>query len=283
MKVKTGRGASFFIIFMVYLLALLLGIFVYFRVSGYHWLRILIADVAATTLVFIFSCIFDNASVYDPYWSVQPIMILLPLMLASPSLPKILLYFMVLFWGIRLTTNWAYTFHGLEHQDWRYSQLSEQTGKLYFFVNFAGIHMFPTLIVFACILPAIFVMDESPAFSPLCLIGFFVSVGAVILQMVSDIQMQEYRKNRSTPFIEVGLWKYALHPNYLGEILMWWGVAIFSVALLGFRWYLILGAVLNNLMFLFISIPMADKRQAKKPGYDEYREGKNRLIPIRFR
>ena len=64
---------------------------------------------------------------------------------------------------------------------------------------------------------------------------------------------------------------------------MWWGVAIFSVCLLGFRWYLILGAAVNNLMFLFISIPMADKRQAMKPGYEEYRKGKNCLIPIRFR
>ena len=64
---------------------------------------------------------------------------------------------------------------------------------------------------------------------------------------------------------------------------MWWGVAIYAVMLLGFRWYLIVGAVVNNLMFLFISIPMADRRQAEKPGYDEYRNGKNHLIPIKLK
>ena len=143
--------------------------------------------------------------------------------------------------------------------------------------------MFPTVVVFLCILPALYVMNENPAFSPMCIIGSAISFGAVLLQLVADTQMHIYRRDRKTPFIETGLWKYARHPNYLGEIMMWWGVAIFSVCLLGFRWYLILGAAVNNLMFLFISIPMADKRQAQKPGYEEYRKGKNCLIPIRFR
>ncbi len=283
MKAKPGRSASFAIILIVYLMAYAFAFLVFIKVSGYLWLRILVADVLATIFVFIFSCIFGNASVYDPYWSVQPIFILAPLLFAAPTLPKTLLFIMVLFWGTRLTANWAYTFHGLDHQDWRYSQLKEQTGKFYFLVNLAGIHMFPTLVVFACVLPAIFVMQEGPSFNPLCLLGFAVSIGAACLQLVADIQMQHYRNDRKTPFIEVGLWKYARHPNYLGEILMWWGVALYSIALLGFRWYFILGAVINNLMFLFISIPMADRRQGRKPGFKEYCKGKNLLIPIKFR
>ncbi len=283
MKRKPGRSASFAIILMVYFLAYAFGILVFDKLSGYFWLRILVADVLATVFVFIFSCIFGNASVYDPYWSVQPIFILAPILFKAPTTSNIILFIMVLFWGTRLTANWAYTFHGLDHQDWRYSMLKEQSGKFYFLVNLAGIHMFPTLVVFLCILPAIFVMESGPAFSPLCLLGFLMSIGAVCLQLVSDTQMQRYRAEKKTPFIEVGLWKYARHPNYLGEILMWWGVAVYSIALMGFGWYFILGAVVNNLMFLFISIPMADKRQAKKPGYEEYAKNKNILLPVRFR
>ncbi len=267
----------------VYVLAALCGFLVFGALEGQLWSRILIADVVSTVVVFIFSCIFKNASFYDPYWSVQPIVILAPMALKAPSTAKILLFVMVCIWGIRLTGNWVHTFTGMEYQDWRYTQLKETTGKFYPFVNLAGIHMFPTLVVFLCVLPAVYVMQEAPVFSPLCLIGFCISIGAVTLQLVADTQMHIYRRDRKTPFIETGLWKYARHPNYLGEILMWWGVAIFSVCLLGFRWYLILGAAVNNLMFLFISIPMADKRQARKPGYEEYRKGKNCLIPIRFR
>lgn len=283
MKLKESRIASFLVILAVYVMALFLGIRIYRLVNGCHWFRIFIADVVVTVFVFLFSCIFGNASMYDPYWSVQPVAILLPLAFSSPSQSKLVLAMVILLWGIRLTGNWAYTFHGLGHQDWRYTQLHEKTGMLYPFVNMAGIHMFPTLVVFMCILPGIAVMDENPAFRPLCLAGAAVSVGAVVLEFVSDIQMQRYRRNRDTAFMERGVWKYSMHPNYLGEILMWWGVAIYAVALLGFRWYLMAGALMNNLMFLFISIPMADRRQSSKPGYDEYCEGKNMLLPFRFR
>ncbi len=280
---KAGRGMSFVIVAAVYVLAALCGVFIYTHVSGQLWLRVFAADAGATVLVFLFSCILGNASVYDPYWSVQPIVILAPFAFSSPSPSKSLLMLMVLVWGIRLTANWAYTFGGLEHQDWRYTQLRQTCGKLYPFVNFAGIHMFPTVVVFLCILPALYVMGENPAFSPLCIIGSAISFGAALLQLVADTQMHRYRRDRRTPFMEEGLWKYSRHPNYLGEILMWWGLSIYSIALLGFRWYLILGAAVNHLMFLFISVPLADRRQAKREGYEQYREGKNMLVPIRFR
>ncbi len=283
MKKGFRGGFSYLIILAVYVLAAAFGILIAKLLDLDLWLELLIADAAATVFVFVFSVAFRNASVYDPYWSVQPIVILAPFAFSSPSPSKSLLMLMVLVWGIRLTANWAYTFGGLEHQDWRYTQLRQSSGKLYPLVNFAGIHMFPTVVVFLCILPALYVMNENPAFSPLCIIGAAISFGAVLLQLVADTQMHRYRKDRRTPFMEQGLWKKARHPNYLGEILMWWGVAIYSIALLGFRWYLILGAAVNHLMFLFISVPLADRRQAKREGYEQYREGKNMLVPFRFR
>ena len=54
---------------------------------------------------------------------------------------------------------------------------------------------------------------------------------------------------------------------------MWWGIGLASLAALGWQnWYLLAGAALNTLMFLFISIPMADKRQSRKPGFAEYKK-----------
>ena len=57
---------------VVYVLAVLLGFAVYNAVPGALWLKLLLADAAATVLTFCFSLLFRNASVYDPYWSVQP-------------------------------------------------------------------------------------------------------------------------------------------------------------------------------------------------------------------
>ena len=70
--------------------------------------------------------------------------------------------------------------------------------------------------------------------------------------------MQKFRQNGTGGFIRNGLWKYSRHPNYLGEILMWWGVGLAAVCAMPAKWYLLAGAVANTLLFLCISIPLAD-------------------------
>ncbi len=275
-----SRAESYIIITIIYILAFLTGLLTYDSVSGDLWLRLLLADVAATVLTFIGSLVLHNASVYDPYWSVQPAVILVCLIGDALTLSEGVLLLAVLLWATRLTANWAYAFRDLRHQDWRYTMLHEQTGRAYVLVNFVGIHMVPTLVVYACTLPAVYVMQADAPFTSLSLIGFGLCLLAVTLQTVSDIQMHRYRKTRSTPFIRTGLWTYSRHPNYLGEILMWWGVCAYTVATLGVRWYFFFGAVLNTALFLFVSIPMAERRQAKKAGYDAYRAATRALLPL---
>ncbi|MBQ2718682.1 MAG: DUF1295 domain-containing protein [Clostridia bacterium] len=278
------RWKSYLILLAVYLAAAALGILVYRALPAWSLTpRLLVADAAATVLVFLFSLLFGNASVYDPYWSVQPPVILTLLAIGADrplTLGTVLLLLAVWVWAIRLTANWAYTFHGLTHQDWRYTMLSEVTGKLYPFINFAGIHMFPTLVVFFAILPAAYAILEGGSATPLTFLGVALSLLAALLQLVADIEMQAFRRRGTGGFIRVGLWRHARHPNYLGEILMWWGVALASLSLLEGRLYLLFGAALNTVMFLVVSIPMADRRQAKKEGYAEYRAHTRHLLPI---
>ncbi len=280
-RLTQTRPFGFLAVLVIYLLAAVLAMVLYPLFPGSFPVKLLLADISATVFVFCFSLVFRNASVYDPYWSVQPPVILTAYAIGTGlNLPRVLLLIAVWLWAIRLTANWAYTFHGFCHQDWRYTMLAEKTGKWYPFVNFLGIHLFPTLIVYACILPAVYAFSVDIPSDPLCVIGFVLCVSAVLLQLVSDIQMQKHRKEGSGTLIRRGLWKYARHPNYLGEILMWWGVALCAILPLGNYWYLFAGALANTLMFCFISIPMADKRQSKKEGYETYRRETRSLFPL---
>ena len=92
--------------------------------------------------------------------------------------------------------------------------------------------------------------------------------------------MHRYRQNRTAPFIRVGLWRHSRHPNYLGEILMWWGVALSVICLYPHAWYLGAGALANTLLFLFVSIPMADGRQSRKEGFAAYKHETRMLLPL---
>lgn len=277
-----NRTLSFVILSVIYILATAAGIVIYRALHFSWWLNLLIADGAATVLTFIFSLIFRNASVYDPYWSVQPIVILIAFAIGKEiTLERLLLLIAVCIWGVRLTANWAYTFHGLQHQDWRYTMLREKTGVFYPIINFVGIHMVPTLVVYGCTVPAVYAFLHEGSWNIGSILFFCMSVGAAVLQGTADIQMHRFRKHRSGAFIRTGLWKYSRHPNYLGEICMWWGVALAVVSVYPRAWYLCAGAVANTILFLAVSIPMADNRQAKKEGFAEYKAQTRMLLPIK--
>lgn len=283
-----NRPASFVIMTVIYLLASVLGIclYNYFNAAVFQDFRLSLfaADFAATVFVFIFSLIFRNASVYDPYWSVQPIVILVAFAIAkvnagkSLSLLDILLLIAVCYWGIRLTANWAYTFANLTAQDWRYTMLHEKTGFFYPVINFIGIHMVPTVVVYLCILPAVIAVTTGAEFKPLCTVFVLMSVCAATIQLIADIQMQKFRKSKVGGFIRNGLWKHARHPNYFGEITMWWGIGLASFIAMPDNWMLLIGAFANTLLFCCVSIPMAEGRQGKKPGFAEYKKETRILI-----
>ncbi len=288
-KIKQNRAISFVIIAVVYAIAIVGGIFIYKALINHLdlWLALLIADICATVITYIFSVIFSNASVYDPYWSVQPIVILTAFAVTRPmGIVQWLLLVAVWFWGVRLTANWAYVFQNLCHQDWRYTHYKEKTGKAYQLANFFGIHLVPTLIVYGCVLPAVFASQYSTETTANAgsYIFFVVSIGAAVLQMTADIQMHKFRKSKKGGLIRDGVWKYSRHPNYLGEILMWWGVGLAVLCVMPERWWLLAGALANTLMFLFISIPLAEGRQSQKPTWQEYKSQTRMLLPFpRFR
>ena len=279
--IKESKTLIILLIASIYIMAAALGLGVYMLMPFAFWAKLLIADIACTVFVFIFSMIFRNASVYDPYWSVQPIVIVVFFACGHMiTLPSLLLLISIIYWGIRLTGNWAYTFGGLKHQDWRYTKFENESGKIYPLINLAGIHLMPTLIVYLCTLPAVFVIRNELSANAGSVIGMAVCIGAATLQLFSDVQMQKYRKSGENGLIRTGLWKYARHPNYLGEILMWWGVGIQAVSVMPDHWYLLAGALANTIMFFTVSIPLADKRQSQKPGYAEYKAATRSLLPI---
>ena len=62
---------------------------------------------------------------------------------------------------------------------------------------------------------------------------------------------------------------------------MWWGVALAVILAEPSAWYLMAGAVANTVLFLAVSIPMADGKQSKKEGFAEYKKQTRMLLPIK--
>ena len=279
---KQSRIISFIIIFLIYVVASVFGVLVFNYLNYDLWAKLLISDIFATLIVFLFSLLLKNASVYDPYWSVAPLVILgllaLNIKLTSSSALVLIAVFV---WGIRLTLNWAYTFKNLYHQDWRYTMLKEKTKKFYPFINLFGIHMFPTLVVYLCVLPAVYLITFQIEANVLTYIFFVFALMSAVIQGLADCQMHKYKLNKITNYINSGLWKYSRHPNYLGEIMMWFSIDLLVVLTVKGNYFFLIGAIVNFVMFMVVSIPMAEKRQSKKEGFVEYKKKTRMLLPFK--
>jgi hypothetical protein len=77
MRIKESRALSFIAVAVIYIICTLVGLGQYGYLPFSTPINLLIADTVATIVCFIFSIIFKNSSVYDPYWSVAPIVIVI--------------------------------------------------------------------------------------------------------------------------------------------------------------------------------------------------------------
>ena len=271
---------------VTYLIAITLGVFTFLgcqKLGLYYLVSILVADVIATLFVYLSGVLFKTSSMYDPYWSIQTFIIYACLMsyFNNWSINNIIIFIAIVLYSIRLTVNFIIGFDSLKYVDWRYRMLKEKTGVFYQFVNLLGICMFPTIVVYSASIPAFLLAELHLNFNPLIFIGVAVIILGTLLELISDVQMKKFikvRKDRSE-IINIGLWKYSRHPNYLGEILIWFGLATCLVAAVPNYWYYYAGAVINLIMFLVISIPMEEGHMKEyKPGMDEYIEKTSMLL-----
>jgi len=237
-----------------------------------------LADLGATILIFAFSLLYNNSSVYDPYWSVAPVFIavywfLSGVILWNFDIRALMVLFLLLIWSVRLTVNWLIRWKGLGDEDWRYRDFRQKTGNAYWLVSFLGIHLMPTILVFlGCmsLIPVFMEAGDSPGF--LDIVALVVTVLSIWIETIADRQLRQFKLGRDNKdkILKTGFWAISRHPNYLGEITFWWGLYLFGLAANASFWWTIIGPIAITVLFIFISIPMLEKRMNKlRPSYKE--------------
>jgi steroid 5-alpha reductase family enzyme len=117
--------------------------------------------------------------------------------------------------------------------------------------------------------------------------GALLWLGGFIFEVIADTQKRKFKQqaNKATPFITSGLWKYSRHPNYFGEIMLWFGAALFAMPALGAWQYVVLiSPFFVTFLLVYISgIPIleknADKRFGELQAYQRYKANTSLLVP----
>ena len=246
-------------------------------------MKITLWHIYATLFIYVGSVILKNSSLYDPFWSVAPVPIVIYLAINSDNsiLLKILVTFPIIFWAARLTRNWLISWRGFEHEDFRYIDLKNTNIYKAEFNNFFGIHLFPTLIVNICLYPLVFIFLNSVEVTPFLYFASIFTFMAVVLETVSDEQMRHFRNNPNNKgkTMKYKLWKYSRHPNYLGEICFWFGIYFMGLSSNLAPIWIIICPLSMLALFIFASCPMMDERSLlKREGYKSYMDRTNQLL-----
>ena len=119
------------------------------------------------------------------------------------------------------------------------------------------------------------------------IVGTVVWVLGFALEVAADRQKSRFRADPANAgrFISSGVWSWSRHPNYLGEIVLWVGVAIVAVpALTGWSWVALASPVFVALLITRLSgVPLLEQkaraRWGGQPEYEEYARNTPVLVP----
>ena len=266
-------------------------IYVVIAISGYatwHFTQslgevqaFLIADVVMTVVCFLFAIIKKNSSIYDPYWSLIPFFFVMMWGYLHPSALSIyhfIAFGVITLWSWRLTFNWIRTWPDFSHEDWRYTKLAADTGSMYPLVNFFGIHLFPTVLVFGGMWPLFSMFHNGMSSLGLFIFGAVVSFVGTLFEFFADNDLAKFKRRpnpKVSEILDTGLWGRCRHPNYLGEMLFWIGLFFIGLSF-GAPLYTGIGAVSMVLLFIFASIPMKEKRMMERRP-DTFKNYKSRV------
>jgi len=193
------------------------------------------------------------------------------------------LIFLVCVWGLRLAIRIHLKNLG-KPEDFRYRAWREAWGNAFLRRSFLQIYMLQGAVIFTVALPVTLslVFPLVSPLSPLIYAGIMLWVIGFIFESVGDYQLDAFIRNKTNQgkIMMSGLWKYSRHPNYFGEMLMWWSLAIagFGITLSP---AVFLSPVLISFLLLKVSgVPMLEQRWEGNKEWNAYKERTSVLLPL---
>jgi steroid 5-alpha reductase family enzyme len=280
------RSTSFVVIVIAYAASIAAAIVVAATVGTDRGLLALSAGYAASVgVLYVVSQIFGNGSTFDAWWSVMPMVLAVWFATTSTTgvdARQVLVVALTALWGVRLTANWALSWPGLHHEDWRYRKLYADLPLPRWVVSLLTVHVFPLIVVTLGSFPFVAALTaDGRSLAGLDVLAAVIVLTGVGLEHFADVELRRFNRRKSPgDVLDTGLWSRSRHPNYLGEMLWWIGLWLFAVAADPGAWWTGIGAVAMIVMFLTASIPMAEERSAeRRPDWAAYAARTPMLVP----
>lgn len=236
-------------------------------------------------LVFLLGLIKKDNSIVDIAWGGGFILTSITTLILGNEYSALVLIvnFFVIVWGLRLSIH-IYIRNKGKAEDFRYKNWRE-TWKIFHLRAYFQIFMLQGTIMYIVLLPVVFIN-----YQPMRPLNWLDAIATIIFltgfyfETVSDYQLSRFKSNPANKgkIITRGLWKYSRHPNYFGEALLWWGIALFALSYPG-SYFVFISPVIITILLRYVSgVTMLEKKYKDNPAFQEYASKTPPFIPVKF-
>ena len=245
------------------------------------------AVISFLTVLWLISLIVKDASIIDIFWGPSFIVLgssLIIFMDKIYSERALMILFLVILWGMRLAIHLG--IRNIGHgEDFRYVEWRKEGGSNYWWFSFFRVFTLQGALATLVGVSIYFgYLNDNPLSYIEVFFGSTLFFIGIAWESISDIQLKKFRKNPKNKgkICKVGLWKYSRHPNYFGDLVVWFSIFTFSLS--SNNILIILGSLLSPLImgmiFYYITGPILDQAMIKsRPKYKEYMKQSNSLFP----
>lgn len=248
-----------------------------------------VISAACLVVLWLVSLRLRDVSFVDSWWALGIVVIAVATSLETGdlSLNGSLLVLLATLWGLRLGLYllWRWRKNG---PDPRYTAImrSAETRRGWSFAKTAGLQVFALQGALQCIvvlpveLGQFGIAGRAPGIVGWS--GAALALFGILFESVGDWQLVRFRGDPANTgrVLDTGLWRYTRHPNYFGDICVWWGLYLVAAETHFGIWSLPSPLLVTLLLTRVSGVPMLERQLRKKrPGYVEYIERTSGLIP----
>ncbi len=242
-------------------------------------LNALLIILAYFFIFFIVGTAIKNNSIVDIGWGLGFVVAswILYLVYQPTSFAPLLANILISLWGLRLF-YYIMRRNIFAEEDFRYQNWRKAWGKWVIPRAFLQVYMLQGLFMFAIGSTVYYLNVNDVSFNYLSIVGLVIWLIGYLFEVIGDRQLKRHIASKRGGIITTGLWQYTRHPNYFGEILMWWGLYLFAVLLDPSAWWLVYSPLAMTYIFVFVSTPLLEERMKTRDGWEEYAKRTNKLF-----
>jgi steroid 5-alpha reductase family enzyme len=243
----------------------------------------LIFVLSASILLWFLSLRLKNAGIADIFWGpgIAGVVDIAAWTGGGSGTRASAVLLLVNLWAFRLAAHlWG---RQAKKEDRRYAEMRQHFGRNWWWLSLIQVFLLQAILIW--FIPAPLVAALLYSHMPigwLDYLGIGLGAAGLVFEALADSQLAAFRADPGNRrmVLDRGLWAWSRHPNYFGEVLMWWGFFLIGYGASHQIWLLLAPLLVTALLLQVTGIaPMEEKIVNRRPGYAEYQRRVSAFIP----